>query len=653
MSSLDKKFGNQGRHLLQLEYDTINRKREFPIPTELDYLFYDIEHCNSFETPPDKITSYLVNYYPKLKNKENVELLTKVFLKCPVFFQSFHSVTLNNSSKIVNAFHFILYEKFKITNPTVSFIDFQSSIYTAMLATLQDDPTSYWKILPVLAGCISSVKSMNMYNSTPEYNNVIKKLNHLFCHMFSDLYIHLNITPLPLEISYSYLIILCAAQENMSDAFYRKLLNTNPTLLSVVTSLIFYSTEGLKEGSVLFSPNTYNSLVQKSPVIRNMNRLVFLYGRLCRGMPQTTNSLYQIYMSLGCIVSFCLNISNEELENLLHDTKWDLAKYTFFSIVIVFEHSTAAIISGKHGINKWSSDIATQVLFCFFQLSFILDQIGTGGFDSYNFAFSSATSFLNENDHEAANSLAQSMLNNLPSTKTQLSGNGTSKLNFFLRTVEVLLPSLKESFKKMVLFPLIDRVMFNGAPSSIEFCHSIMIKRLGMSSAEEISKLQDIIYPYFGQVLIQFPKVLSLSQTTLIVETCGGVLPPGTSHFKAVLFDLVKFQISMSGYSPLPARSVQQNGKTITIPEKLHTRKSGLVSFLIIMLRFVEVDELILRLNEVKKEIDMLVGERDIYKLYDILWETILVINKFDTQVGQMAISWWYETVNSGQVPKL
>ncbi|CAI8501202.1 unnamed protein product [Pichia kudriavzevii] len=109
----------------------------------------------------------------------------------------------------------------------------------------------------------------------------------------------------------------------------------------------------------------------------------------------------------------------------------------------------------------------------------------------------------------------------------------------------------------------------------------------------------------------------------------------------------------MSGYSPLPARSVQQNGKTITIPEKLHTRKSGLVSFLIIMLRFVEVDELILRLNEVKKEIDMLVGERDIYKLYDILWETILVINKFDTQVGQMAISWWYETVNSGQVPKL
>ncbi|OUT21189.1 hypothetical protein CAS74_003304 [Pichia kudriavzevii] len=614
MSSLDKKFVSNSYRIR--------------------LLFHDIEHCNSFETPPDKIISYLVNYYPKLKNKENVELLTKVFLKCPVFFQSFHSVTLNNSSKIVNAFHFILYEKFKITNPTVSFIDFQSSIYTAMLATLQDDPTSYWKILPVLAGCISSVKSMNMYNSTPEYNNVIKKLNHLFCHMFSDLYIHLNITPLPLEISYSYLIILCAAQENMTDAFYRKLLNTNPTLLSVVTSLIFYSTEGLKEGSVLFSPNTYNSLVQKSPVIRNMNRLVFLYGRLCRGMPQTTNSLYQIYMSLGCIVSFCLNISNEELENLLHDTKWDLAKYTFFSIVIVFEHSTAAIISGKHGINKWSSDIATQVLFCFFQLSFILDQIGTGGFDSYNFAFSSATSFLNENDHEAANSLAQSMLNNLPSTKTQLSGNGTSKLNFFLRTVEVLLPSLKESFKKMVLFPLIDRVMFNGAPS-------------------KISKLQDIIYPYFGQVLIQFPKVLSLSQTTLIVETCGGVLPPGTSHFKAVLLDLVKFQISMSGYSPLPARSVQQNGKTITIPEKLHTRKSGLVSFLIIMLRFVEVDELILRLNEVKKEIDMLVGERDIYKLYDILWETILVINKFDTQVGQMAISWWYETVNSGQVPKL
>lgn len=235
-----------------------------------------------------------------------------------------------------------------------------------------------------------------------------------------------------------------------------------------------------------------------------------------------------------------------------------------------------------------------------------------------------------------------------------------------MRTAEATLQSLKKPFKDTTLFPLLKLIFTNDTYSSsaLEFSYSIMVKHLNIIYANDTDfktddefkeHLQNTVFPFFNQVLSQFPKKLSLSQASLIIQTCGRVasLLHDDSAFFNNLLDLIRFQTAVSAYTPLPPRKIIMNGNEAVMPEKLHTRRAGLVSFYIDLLQYSSFALFVDTLEDIKCQIDKLTGSQDIYALYDHLWDTLLLVNKFDCQKGQLGLDWWYRTINLGLVPKL
>lgn len=638
---------------------------KFRIPNELDYLLHDIATAKP-TTGPDRILSYLVYYYPKLKNKQNVELLTDHFLKCPLFFSSIEVLDIEKMTKIIECFQFIIVSKFKVSNPTIPFHEFYSSIYDSLCNLLKYDNVSYWKVLPVLSGCISSISIRDRYNPYPSYQNVISKLDTFFIKLFADSFISLMKIDLLPDFKHSILINLLYIQEHLQNSFYKNLSIANPKILPELMGILYFSKSGLDKGSLLSLHEPYQSILKSMPLLRQLNRWAFLYEKIVRNAPQGPQLLQMISTSHDYIVSFCANISNESLCTIHRSSdKWDLVKYIFFTTIMIFEASTKILISGETKVTEPTFVIANQIQRSVFYLSYILDQIGTGGFDAYNFVFDSTTHILAEYSPQMAETLEYSLLNEIPASKPSTAIE-ISKLNYFLRITETLLPSLKNAFMISSLFPLIDKIFIEiPASASVEFCHSIMIKHLDLiasnmkefsTTQEHTSHLQTIIFTYFSRVLTQFPEILSLGQASLIAQTCGRVICISTasdSTFINTLIDIVCFQIALSAYTPLPPRIIHQNGDEVVISEPLTTRKAGLISILIDLLQFVETGLFLTRLDGIRTHIDSLIGDRDVYTLYDILWDKLLVINKYDCQKGQIGLDWWYDTINNQIISKL
>lgn len=669
MSGLGYKLGQQGRQILnsnnvtaQDSYGAIPKVQQFQLPTELDYLLYDIANPKP-STSADKVFSYLVHYYPRLKSSVNIQLLTKHFLRCPLFFSSLKDQTLENITKIIECYQYIITTKYKVSNPTISFHEFYISIYDSIRDVLLHDSTAHWKILPVLAGCISSISSMELYNPCPSHHNVIAKVNKLELSLFSDSFLYVIRSPLLPGFKDNILVSLIYTQEHLSSSFYAGLTNADPEILPELMRILFFSKYGLDKGSLLSSNISYNDIMRTKPILRQLNKWAFLFGKIAKASKDPLQNLKAISRSLDYIVSFAINISNAGLETLFEASdKWDLVKYIFFTVVMIFEHATREIVLGTSRINQFAFMISNQILRSFFYLSYVLDQIGTGGFDSYNFIFDSTTSLLGEYNPDLTESLLYSMLNEIPVSKRQTPAN-ESKLNYFFRTTEATLQSLKKSFKETTLFPLMNSVFDSNDSSAptVEFCHSIMVKHLNLlcmnlSESENEAHLQEAVFSCFNRVLAQFPKNLSLNQTSLITQTCGkaaAISSPNDPEFLNTLLDLVRFQINMSAYTPLPPRISFVNGDRMTVPEKLCTRRAGLISIYIDNLQFTSINSFTNILEDIKHQIDNLVGSQDVYFLYDVLWDNILLVNKYDCQKGQIGIDWWYRRVNKELVPKL
>lgn len=666
MSRLPYQLGAQGQQLLNAnnQYSNLSNDPKFQVPTALDYLLHDIVNPKS-STTPDKIYSYLAYYYPKLQNTYNVNLLTTHFLKCPIFFNSIESITVEKLTKIIECFQYIIITKFKVSNPTIPFHEFYSFIYDACRLFIQSEPTAYWKVLAILGGCISAIPIMNDYNPYPTHFNVISKLNSLFIDLYSDSLISIMKIELIPILKDPFLISLIYTQEHLSNNFYSSLLKVNPKILSELMKILFFSEYGLNKGLILENNMDHSLIMKNQPVLRQLNKWAFIYGKIVNIAPKDSNSLHIISSSLDYIVELSTNISNNRLELIKNSPdKWNFVKYIFFTIIMIFEHATTFILQSKQNLNQISFLISNQMIRSLFYLSYILDQIGTGGFDAYNFVFDSTTSLLVDFNPEMAQILENSLNNEIKLDTTMKTSISESKIVFFLRTTESLLTSLQSSFKNSILFPMIEKIFSgNSTSTEIEFCHSIMIKYLNTlnyndfkTNEEYYLHVQNIIFPYFNRVLTQFPTYLSLAQTSLITQTCSKVVSLLSMNEYGILnslIDSVKFQIGISSLTPLPSRTIRNNGDEIIIPEKLNTKRAGLISLYIDIVQFIPTPMFVNILNDIKKNIDSLNGDKDIYSLYDILWEKLILINKYDCQKGQFGLDWWYDTVNQGLVPKL
>ena len=628
-------------------------------PTELDYLLNDIVTCTPGSAKPSKIISYLGYYYPKLKDVRNVKLLTANFLRCPLFFSSIQCMTLTNMTSVIEVFQYIMITKFKISNPTVSFHEFYSAVYETIREQIAADSTAYWKVIPILAGCVSSKSFMEDYNPYPAYNNVIQRLHVQLAKTYSESLLCIYKLNFMNELKVPFTVSLLYMQEYVPSSFYRKVAYFNSSILQEITETLFTASYGLDRGALLYTSLSYDELIKTTPALRYLNRWVFVYGKVLNAMPPTVPTLHSVLSSLEPIVTFSSNICDYRLNQLRMTDKWDLMKYTFFSIVMFFEHVTNLLVSGKCPITGITFISANKILKTFFNLSFVLDQIGTGGFDTYNYVFQSTSYLLSTKSPDSCEILEYSLLNGIPSSGQALSPLETSKLDCFLHVTEAVLSSLKDSFKITTLFPLLTSIFTspNSASSTIEVGHSIMMAHLKSVSKAELAgacqtQLHDIVYPYLDKVLAQFPSRLSLLQTSTIVSTCAQV-SASDPEFIRTLTDLILFHVKLSAYVPLPARTSHVNDEEVILPEPLQTRRAGLVSFMIDTLQFTHVLHFETALSQIKANIDCLVGDRDIYALYDMLWEKLLMINKYDVQKGQMGLDWWYDTVNAGLVPKL
>lgn len=602
-------------------------------PTELDCLFNAIV---SDKLSIDKTTSYLAHYYPKLKSIENIELLTLTLFKSKIF-ANISCFSVDVIAKLIDVYQYVLIEKYKITNPTIPFIEFYKSIYKTMCYTVTTDPDAYWKIIPVITGCISALSPMMRYNPYPVYSNVLHKTHKLFIELYDKAILSVMRANLPSDLRHPFLLSMSYIQEYLSNSLLESLILTSPNILSDITGLIFMSNEGLNNGSKFLNDLSYKELLIESPVLRSLNKWAFLYSKLVQ-----RSSFQTAANSIAHITEFSSNIV-KSLETIENSTdKWDLVKYCFFSIIIMFESLMGMVLTSK-ATTDLQFVIFNQIHRTLFNFSYVLDHIGTGGFESYNFVFDSSTTLFQRAPQCVAN-LGYSLLNELSLLSPPLFGIEKSKLDYFLRWTESLLPALDELFLSSSLLPLLNKILNTDqfAISTVEFSHSIMIKYISTNN------VSPVIFTYLDRTLSQFPQILSLQQTSIIVETCASKCDSATS-----IFDLVKFHISMSSYSPLPPRKEMRAEKEVIITENLNTRKAGLTKFLIDIVQHIEPSNFVFSLFEIKAQIDNLIGDRDVYKLYDLLWDKILMINKVNTWKGQAGLAWWYDNVNNGQVPHL
>lgn len=664
MADWTNRLGPQGSRLLQQSqnFNQINNINNYitsniQIPTELDYVLHHIVNALPNSGNSDKIISYLAYYYPKIKNASNVELLTLKFLQCPLFFSSIDLLSIETMSKLIELFQYIILTKFKITNPSLPFYEFYTSLYNAIRHAISADSTAYWKVIPLLSGCISSISYMNRYNNHPQYSHTISKLNKLYIQAYSNSLQAVYNIHLMSTLQTPFTLSLVYVHEYMDDLFYAEVCTANVSIMEEITNILFISNTGLKKGSLLYSDLSYDDILKSNPVLRYLNRWVFVYSRLLENNRCSVRSVHTLLTSVNNIFTFSSNISNNNLESLqLKPDKWNLIKYIFFSVVMIFESNSKFIISGVCPLSEPIFVIASQMQHTLFNLSYVLDQIGAGGFDSYNFLFDSTSYLLCEKSPEMLQKLLYSLLNEIPPTMNKFSDVETSKLDYFLKLVEKSLPYLKQDFKNTTLSPMLATIFTSESSkiSTIELSHSIMINFLDklIDSNHTSKEMENIVYPYFEKVISHFPKHISFNQTSFIITKCGhaSVSKP---QFIFTLMDLINFHISMSAYTPLPERRSFVNGNEVIIPEKLFTRRAGLVGLSFDVLQFIPVDNFIRMLDNCKRNIDSLMGDRDIYTLYDLLWDKILSINRFDSQRGQAGIDWWYDNVNNGIVPKL
>lgn len=614
------------------------------VPTELDYLLNDLK--NPKNSTPDKQLSYLAHYYPKLKSITNIKLLTSHFLDSPLLFANPNDFTLENSCKISDCFQYIILTKYKISNPSIKFEEFYTAIYETLCAKILSDSTGYWKILSITAGCISSITPRLNYNPYSQYFNVVSKLNSRYIQLFTDSFLYMMKLNLPQSIKEATIVNLIYTNNHLSSKFYIELFSINNNILPELTQILYFSRQGLDKGALLHIPDSYNVIMKNKPVLRSLNKWAFLFAKLTENSKPSIQLIHSISLSLDYIVSFCSNISNQKLISLHQSDKWNLVKYVFFTTIMIFEAVCKVMISGNFKCDEMILMICNQILRSIFHLSFILDKIGTGGFDTYNFVYQSTTNIvLIDNNTAIVEGLIYSLLNEIP-VHCPKNAIEVSKLNYFLRLCETLLPSLTEPFKMATLFPLLTSIITReeSENSSLEFAHSVMIKNINSSEYND-----DIIFPYADKVLSQFPSKLSLSQTSLIIETCIQKSP----NFKS-LIDLLKFHFSIASYTVLPPIIHHQNDKEVQNFEIVNTRKAGLLSIYIKSLIYIDDINILPILNDIKKQIDSIIGDHDIYTLYDIFWESILKLNKFNTNLGQTSLDWWDEVINSkNSGPKL
>ncbi|KAG7900116.1 hypothetical protein KL907_004878 [Ogataea polymorpha] len=639
------KLGRQGRQLAE-QWQADAEPWGVATPTPLDYLFDELTAPKP-STTPDKVLSYLAYYYPKLKNENNVELLTLCFLRCPLFFNDAQLVSFNDNYRVIECFKYIMDKKFQISQPTLPFYRFYNALFGA-LAKVVADSACAWKVVPVAVGCLLSVDSRNDYDRYPEHFQLIATVDAKLVDMAAHTLERSMDGPLSKDLLCLNVVALSCVQDKLVDSQLLRILRVRSDILKILTELTFNSPYGLDNGRLLTKSNANTPIV-----VRHLNRISFLFTKLTSIHPKIALLADDLDLILNRIQTFSesvLSIPNPS------ETQWSTLRVVLFAQVMMFEGIMARFFQiNNHSLNSTVlPTLCRKILTTLFNFNFVVDRIGTGGFESYNFVYASCLSTLTSYDIPTAETLIKCWTSSVAFKKVDNSATERGKLLFDLQFIENVVNLVSDSLKFEFIIPIVQDLIGNAQDQAVlESAHSVMLKYFTSVDTYNEAQLVDYtnnvkhvgaqLIDYLTLSLDQFPARLSLSQVGIIVETLAKITFPDTAVHECdpelyrELLLLVYNRCLVATSEELP---------NVQAPPK--TRHGAFTSLLIRILPLIPFDEYQSWLERTLSLAFRTVGDERTY-LLDLLWDSILGTNRHYPQKGYVGIQWWYEHVNESQ----
>lgn len=561
-----------------------------------------------------ELLSYLVHYLPRVKNEDNVRLLMDAFALNPRIWGSFEE-----SYTVIEGLKALFDFKIQISEPTLPLSKFYHGVLTSVYAARIE----HWKKSALLAG-ISLSRPMYESQSAPETRRYfeqcylsVMKLNHdLIAEGFR------NAATNSYDANSVLALSLACTLTGFTDSMKSQLPHDH--ILAHVIDLVFSSPYGLMI-----------PLGNSSPVVTHLSRLSFVVENC---FLQGVKFIPICDASLTRIMEF----SAELPDRIQSDSPevWDALKSIVFGVVIMFQGYASFTLNIYNGLREREyATLTTKVIKSLYLLNFILEKIGSGGFQAYNFVLFTAMDGLFQHDSKASEGLGSFMLDKLNLSKITQSHYESSKALFTLTYFENFTKTCRPEYFETVIEPLVQHLISlpQGPPQFhhvhrklVEGAHSVALSTFSPRNAAIVAvKAQS----YLRTVLRQFPALLSSRQLCLAVETITkSVAPPSEAYMlnrdnlREVLHTLYITIINCPCDLPL-----NETGGARSV-------RGALISALISTVPFIPVPYLSQWLDNIWE-----LGSGDAY-LEDKLW-TVLSEN-VDTQRGTVGVQWWYNKAN-------
>lgn len=584
---------------------------------ELDVLVKDMLQPGP-QTSAENVLSYLVHYYPLVKNKANVELLTISFLQCPLF--------AGINFRVVDAFRYIVDTKFKVSLPTLPFHEFYGAIYNGIKFALETDNSAYERAIPLMTGCLLSKNSRESFNAFPSHTHAIGVIDSYFQQSLkSALVIYFHSTR---DVELALACIGCVYDEFSNSDLY-DFLKVRSDLPECIVGLIFRSPLGLHGGKNMLEGD------ETGPVLRQLNRLSFLFAKFVEVYPARSvllclsNSCEVLNEYSVCVARTDIRVP---LQDLMNTENWQLVKFSYFAIMIVLDGTITKILNTFRTPNERCLQVFSQVLSILFNLSFILEKIGSGDFESYNFVLESVLSCMVEFNQNV-------MAERVVSEMAQMQCN-KPQLEFMLRVTDTLMPILRNDFVRAVLLPTIKKCL--ASPNPPARVHEIMLQYLTTNRTS--NSMNEEMTSYISETLQQFPDNLTFGECQGILSRIFESLSP-TETINA--FDTIKMIAYASNICPVQVKFVNVNGERIQLNSKFSTNKSSYVGLLINLIHYLSIEYLPRELDSIRSLITSpYFPAVETSHLFDHLWDEILTCGRFFPKKGEVCLNWWYDNVN-------
>ncbi|CDK27902.1 unnamed protein product [Kuraishia capsulata CBS 1993] len=592
---------------------------------------------------PRRSLSHLAYYYPKVRNAANVTLLTDHLLSGSLWQNS----DFLQLYQVLEFFKYASDTKFQISVPSLSFYDWYHSVTKSLVSHSQLRPDASWRTLPVLAGLLLSIDSRKDLDIFPPNYRSIDKLDLKLKHLFEIELIKFYGSSLATNPVLNNLANICIAcnLETLPPSFYARLNKQKPDLANWVVQQMFCSEYGLD--SQLFMHPLDSKTPEMRPNVKHLNRLALLIRKLVENNDGDAALLLKN-------MDFCLN-KIQTYSECLRDGPWNetsllILKNGYYATILITEtifhkfFTLDARIATTH-FPRFSRKILTILYF----QNFVLNRIGDGGFESFNFVVACCIDGLKQD--AATSKLVQQVFDsNIDFGKlVALSEVEQGKLLFSLETTGKLINHVPVN-QRLIALSNIDGILeektfqftnFEFWKPVVEACHSVKLIFYNIVFQpqvcdQDIQVIMSTIIPYSQLLVSHFPKLLSMDQLQIgLINLATCVSPSSIVYDCDPSYSKLLTNLFFNKCASLPQSQIRVD----------------FISAFISIIPLVPVECLTkwieITLRELIFKSDSKAWRR---QLVERLWEEILNCNKVDTQKGQVGITWWYDNVNSKDV---